>query len=100
MNEPSPEDIAASVAAPVPPVPQSRVNRLVRVLQGRKLKYTTYVLFRNGLEVEFQCDEQCHSEHLSELRSEVLTVKGFTEKETLMIPWADVLVFRQESNPE
>jgi hypothetical protein len=103
MNEtPSKEEIEAALSQPAidpaAPIQQSVVNHTVRVLRGRKLKYTARVLFRNGLEVEFQCDEKGQIERHAATPGEVITTRGYTEHEVIFIPWGDVLVFRQEEN--
>lgn len=80
-----------------PAVSQIPINDLVRVLRGKKLKYTNRILFRNGTEIEFQSKDTLSVKFDEEVRTELLGSFGFKEPH-VFIPWAEVLVFRQEEN--
>lgn len=82
-----------------PAVSQIPINDLVRVLRGMKRKYTVRVLMRCGTELEFQTDSEIKIEWCQELRASVLKQSNYKE-DPILIPWSEVLVFRQETNPE
>jgi hypothetical protein len=97
-SEPTPQEIAA--ASPEPPPSQLQINRLCRVLRGEKGKFTIHVLFRSGLEVEFQADADLEVAYNPDLRCEIAGNRGYSDKGRYYIPWAEVLLARSEVNQE
>jgi predicted component of type VI protein secretion system len=79
---------------------QSTLNELVRVLQGRKLKYTVRLLLKSGQELEFQTENKLGLDWNNVIRAVVLEPATYNEKNNVIVPWAEVLVLRQEANEE
>ena len=77
------------------PISQVEVNRSVRVLKGKLLKYTVYLMKTDGSEYETQCEEKPKLDYSSESRS-VQLVSGY---DALPIcEWSSVAMCRVEEN--
>jgi hypothetical protein len=96
MNDPMPDQSPApcpnaAVAS------QSEVNRAVRILGGRKLKYTCQILFKGGQSVEFQAQDGSSLTYDNDAREAILRC-NWSDNGKVYVPWKEVLLYRQEGN--
>ena len=75
---------------------QSVANKVLRVLGGKRLKYTITIHFRNGEELELQSDDRSQTKHDSETRTVGVHLNYDNQH---VCDMADVLWMHCEENP-
>jgi hypothetical protein len=75
-------------------VSQLEVNKTVRILSGKNLKYTIRILFRDGTEWECQSNDKPRLDYSSESRS-CLIRDGY---DSPICAWDNVAVMKVEEN--
>jgi hypothetical protein len=77
------------------PISQGEVNRSVRVLKGKPLKYTVYLIMKDGSEYETQCEGKPKLDYSIESRS-VQLVSGYDA--LAICEWSSVAMCRVDEN--
>lgn len=82
----------------------SEANKVVRVITGRRLKFTVTILRKDGAVVEFQSDRTPDVIFSNEIQQPLVTCivdpKDSYSTKLPIMPWAEVLAMHAEINPE
>jgi len=80
---------------------QLEVNKVVRMLQGKPLKFTVRLMMKDGTEREVQSPTVPKLDFCVEARELFLMVKATTEygSEYPLVRWSEVNLIQVEENP-
>jgi len=79
---------------------QAEANKLLRVLTGKKLKYTVTLHYPDGRRVEFQCDSKVDVKFDDNTRKEWLVHVGGDYTSAAITEWVPGTIILVETNPE
>lgn len=80
------------------PPSQAKINKMMRVLKGEKMRFTLHILMNDGIEYEFQSDHQPNLAFDVETRTNVLRYDAGASGYTVICPWDKVIICRCEKN--
>jgi len=80
---------------------QGEVNKVLRVLSGKPLKYTVRLLLKDGTEREFQAENPPSLDYNSEARDLFLIAQATGDYISYpIIRWSEVQMMNCERNPD
>ena len=94
MNGQNKDDAQESV-----PINQAEVNQAIRILKGERMKYTVHLLMKNGIEYQFQSDQQPNVAFDDSTRTNILRYDTGGLGYNPVCAWDLVLICRCEKNP-
>jgi hypothetical protein len=90
-------NIQPPAAEPLPS--QVELNKVIRRLNGEKLKFTITIYTKSGRVYEVQANAQPTTQFDDKLRKVVLVVCGYDQTTDFMIDWDNVEFVATEKNP-
>lgn len=79
---------------------QHEANKALRVLEGKRLKFTIRVHHPNGKVTEWQGDRTPKLEYSTDTRSIWLMQSGSDYNNAPIMPWQDGMILLVEENPK